>query len=171
VGPSFSTHLVKGSPYVTVVYTNATLRVCSEHMHIVSWEPRQSSVYTSASVSDGPDRDRGEQGIARLGNGQRWFVWASGRVGLHLRRSREGAHGEKNNVLEASRPFSGVLRVALIPPSATDASLQTQEAGAAGAGGGGMSNSFDVYMRYVRRYPTGGHVIYRDRRPFLSSLG
>ena len=65
-----TTHLVKGSPYVTVTYENATPLLKSLTMHILSVDARvvQGSV--------------GVQYVVQLGNFQTWLVYCSQPVAL-----------------------------------------------------------------------------------------
>ena len=66
----FRTHLVKGSPYITVVYEGATPIITSLGTTI-------TSVDTTLSPSGGAENTVGSHYLVKLGNGQQWMVYCS----------------------------------------------------------------------------------------------
>ena len=93
-GGGFKTPLVKGSPFVTVVYTSSTPVVSSELMHFYSIEKKSL---------------KGLNGIVYhiiLGNWMNWLVYCSEDVEFH----------QVGDTLLANRPINGYVRVAYVPP-------------------------------------------------------
>jgi len=133
---AFVAHLVKGSPYVTVTYENATPMVSSINMKITA-------------ISQKPYAGRypcsGEQYILTLGNGQRWLLWASELISLQASNS--------SDILIAKGPFSGTVRLALLPPpsdQSTSLKIPVENA----------DTAFNIYMQYMQRFPTGVDFVY-----------
>ena len=93
VNGKFRTYLVKGSPFITVVYENATPIISSSPVKIVSVDAR----VVKGSV--------GVQYIVTLGNYQKWLVYCSEPVALIWR----------DNTLYSPNPIRGVIRVAILP--------------------------------------------------------
>ena len=93
VNGKFRTYLVKGSPFITVVYENATPMISSSVMKIVSVDAR----VVKGSV--------GVQYIVTLGNFQKWLVYCSEPVALIWR----------DNTLYSPNPIRGFLRIAILP--------------------------------------------------------
>lgn len=93
VGGKYKTHLVKSSPFVTVVYEGATPVISSELMKFLNVEAKvmQNSV--------------GSQYIVTLGNFQKWLVYCSEPV----------AFTWKDNTLTSPAPIRGFVRVAILP--------------------------------------------------------
>lgn len=90
----FKTFLVKGSPYVTVVYENATPIISATLMKILTVESR----VVKGSI--------GVQYIVTLGNFQKWFVYCSEPITLIW----------KDDMLLSPMPIvKGVIRVAILP--------------------------------------------------------
>ena len=96
----FRTHLVKGSPYITVVYEGATPIITSLSTTIIS-------VDTTLSPSGGAGNTVGSHYLVKLGNGQQWLVYCSEpSVSLVW----------KDNTLSSSTPIThGFVRVAVLP--------------------------------------------------------
>ncbi|KAJ1422648.1 endo-1,3(4)-beta-glucanase, partial [Ochromonadaceae sp. CCMP2298] len=93
VGGKYKTHVVKSSPFVTVVYDNATPEITAELMQINSVEARE--------VKDSP----GVKYIVTLGNWQKWLVYCSQPVALQW----------SGNKISSSGPIQGYVRVAILP--------------------------------------------------------
>ena len=93
VNGKFRTYLVKGSPFITVVYENATPMISSTLMKIISVDAR----VVKGSV--------GVQYIVMLGNFQKWLVYCSEPVALIWR----------DNTLYSPNPIRGFIRVAILP--------------------------------------------------------
>jgi endo-1,3(4)-beta-glucanase len=114
-GGSYSTPLVKGSPFITVVYTNSTPSISSD-MHILRVEvldrPRGA----------GPGELDGSLQLVTLGNYLQWLVYCSDPV--HQLRTKETPAGDIAS-LTTGTPISGVVRVALVPLGNTEASVAT----------------------------------------------
>jgi len=89
----YRVHLVKSSPFVTVVYENAAPSITSSLMHILNVEAQ--------SLKD----STGVQYIVTLGNFQKWLVYCSDPLGLVW----------SGNSLTALAPIRGVVRVAILP--------------------------------------------------------
>ena len=90
----FKTYLVKGSPYITVVYENATPIISAPLMRILTVESRVVKGST------------GVQYIVTLGNFQKWFVYCSEPMALTW----------KDDTLLSPLPIvKGVIRVAILP--------------------------------------------------------
>ena len=117
-GGGFRTPLVKGSPFVTVVYTSTTPVVSSELMHFYSVERKII---------------KGVGGILYhiiLGNWMNWLVYCSEDLEFH----------QNGDTLIASRPISGYVRVAYVPPF-SESAIRT-------------------YIQYISKYPTGASFTY-----------
>jgi endoglucanase Acf2 len=93
VNGRYRTHLVKGSPFITVVYENATPIISSALMKINSVDAR----VVRGSV--------GIQYIVTLGNFQKWLVYCSEPVALIWR----------DNTLYSPNPIKGFMRVSILP--------------------------------------------------------
>ena len=93
VNGKYKTYLVKGSPFITVVYENATPMISSTLMKIVTVDARV--VKGSAGV----------QYILTLGNFQKWLVYCSEPVALIWR----------DDSLYSPNPIRGFIRVAILP--------------------------------------------------------
>jgi len=89
----FRTHLVKGSPFITVVYEGATPVISSAQMQFLNVEARL--------IQGRP----GTRYIVTLGNNQKWLIYCSEGV----------AFTWKDNSLTAAGPIRGVVRVAFLP--------------------------------------------------------
>eukprot|EP01041_Mallomonas_annulata_P008922 gene8922-18461_t len=94
----FRTHLVKGSPFVTVVYEGATPIISANSMQILNVEAR----VVKGSV--------GIQYIITLGNYQKWLVYCSEPVAFIW----------KDNTLTAPSAIRGMVRVAILPSQNSD---------------------------------------------------
>lgn len=127
----FDAHLVKGSPYVTVTYKNATPMVSSINMKVISANQKGYA---------GRYPCPGEQYILALGNGQRWLLWASGE--LNLQKS-----SGSSDILLANGLFTGTIRLALLPPPSDNGSGSPVP--------GKEDAAFDIYMQYMQRFPIG----------------
>jgi endo-1,3(4)-beta-glucanase len=101
VNGKFRTHLVKGSPFITVAYENATPVISSALMKIISVDARV--VRGSAGV----------QYIVTLGNFQKWLVYCSEPVALVW----------KENTLYSPNPIKGFIRVAILPVQNAEAAF------------------------------------------------
>jgi endo-1,3(4)-beta-glucanase len=99
----FSTHLVKCSPFVTVVYTSSTPVLRSPLMHIIAVDARVMQNST------------GVQYIVTLGNFQKWLVYCSVPVSLVW----------TEDTLTSAVPISGVVRVAVLPIQTAEAAFAT----------------------------------------------
>jgi endo-1,3(4)-beta-glucanase len=97
----YRTHLVKGSPFVTVVYDNATPVISAGLMRILDL---QSMVVKGST---------GSQYIVTLGNFQKWLVYCSEPV----------AFTWNNDALTAPSTIKGVVRVAILPLQNVDAAF------------------------------------------------
>jgi endo-1,3(4)-beta-glucanase len=99
----YRTHLVKGSPFITVVYDGATPVISSPAMRILRVDARvvQGSV--------------GVQYIVTLGNFQKWLVYCSEPVALVW----------KENTLSSPNPIRGVIRVAILPTQNCETAFNT----------------------------------------------
>lgn len=93
VNGKFRTYLVKGSPFITVVYENATPVITSSLMRIISVDSR----IVKGSI--------GVQYIVTLGNFQKWLVYCSEPVALLW----------KENTLTSPNPIRGFIRVSILP--------------------------------------------------------
>lgn len=92
--------LVKGSPFITVNYANATPVVRFDIMHILSFEPLDSE-----GIETG-----GNQYIVTLGNWQKWLIYIS--------KDKSGAAVDlvrNDDALALSQPYSGYIRVSNLP--------------------------------------------------------
>ena len=93
VNGKLRTYLVKGSPFITVAYENATPIISSTIMKIVTVDAR----VVKGSI--------GVQYIVTLGNFQKWLVYCSEPVALIWR----------DNTLYSPNPIRGFIRVAILP--------------------------------------------------------
>jgi endo-1,3(4)-beta-glucanase len=89
----YRVHIVKSSPFVTVVYENAAPMITSSLMHILTVEPQV--------VKD----STGVQYIVTLGNYQKWLVYCSEPMPLSF----------TGNALFSLTPIRGFIRVAILP--------------------------------------------------------
>ena len=101
VNGKFRTYLVKGSPFVTVVYENATPLISSPLMKITTVDSR--------IVRNSP----GVQYIVTLGNFQKWLVYCSEPVALVW----------KENTLYSPNPIRGYIRVSILPVQNAEAAF------------------------------------------------
>lgn len=92
-GGKYKTHLVKGSPFITVVYDNTTPVITSDIMKILDVE---------AKILKGND---GVQYIITLGNYQKWLLYCSEPIGFSW----------KENSLIGGLPIHGFIRVSVLP--------------------------------------------------------
>lgn len=97
----YKTHLVKGSPYITVVYDGATPVISSSLMRILTVESRVVK------------NNVGVQYIVTLGNFQKWLVYCSEPVALSW----------KDDTLTSPQPIKGIIRVAYLPLQTLEASF------------------------------------------------
>jgi endoglucanase Acf2 len=97
----YRTHLVKGSPFITVVYEGATPVLSANLMQILNVEAK----VVKGSV--------GIQYIVTLGNSQKWLVYCSEPV----------AFTWKDNTLTAPSAIRGMVRVAVLPSQNVDAAF------------------------------------------------
>lgn len=97
----FKTHLVKGSPYITVVYDGATPVISSSLMRILTVESRVVK------------NNVGVQYIVTLGNFQKWLVYCSEPVALSW----------KDDTLTSPQPIKGIIRVAYLPLQTLESSF------------------------------------------------
>jgi endo-1,3(4)-beta-glucanase len=95
--------LVKGSPFVTVVYDNATPLLSSPAMRITAVD--------SKLVNGGT----GTQYLVTLGNFQKWLVYCSESVILSW----------KDNSLAAPTPIKGFIRIAVLPNQNVDGAFNS----------------------------------------------
>lgn len=114
VSGKYRAYLVKGAPFVTVAFENATPVLSSSLMKILTVDARVKNNVP------------GVQYIVTLGNFQKWLVYCSEPVVLVW----------KDNALTSPVPIRGVIRVALLPAQAVEA-------------------SFTTLMMYVQKYPIG----------------
>ena len=89
----YRTHLVKGSPFITVVFEGATPIISSKAMQIIN---------VDAKIFKG---SLGVQYILTLGNFQKWLMYCSEPI----------VFSWKDNVLSSLSPIRGVVRVAILP--------------------------------------------------------
>jgi len=92
-GGTFTNYLVKSSPFVTVVYDNATPVISSDTMQFTS---------VQGQLVEGQS---GTFYLITLGNYQNWFVYSSVPVSFML----------QGNSLVAPLPLTGVIRIAFLP--------------------------------------------------------
>lgn len=97
----YKTHLVKGSPYITVVYDGATPVISSSLMRILTVESRVVK------------NNMGVQYIVTLGNFQKWLVYCSEPVALSW----------KEDTLTSPQPIKGIIRVAFLPLQTLESSF------------------------------------------------
>jgi endoglucanase Acf2 len=100
-GGKYKAHLVKGSPFITVVYENATPVVSTTIAKIINAEFRLSKA------------NPGVQYVVTLSNNQKWLVYCSETVPLIL----------KDNTLTTPYPIRGFIRVAFLPMQNSDAAF------------------------------------------------
>ncbi|MGB0172453.1 MAG: glycoside hydrolase family 81 protein, partial [Flavobacteriales bacterium] len=102
---SMHTDLVRGQPYMTMHYTALT--------------PRIGTVHAINSVNGGPasSANTGTRFEVAMNNGQTWVIYASSTITLSL----------NNGGLQASAPFTGSLRAALLDAS-SEATLDAHAA-------------------------------------------
>lgn len=127
---SFKTHLVKGDPFVTIVYDRATPVVSSEHMKITDV---QHKLFRASKASSSYTVSNGVQYMLTLGNFQNWLLYCSEDV----------AFTWLDNQLVASRPITGFLRIALLPPPNPPFTID---------------NVFDEMVGYAPSYAQGGSM-------------
>lgn len=96
-GGSYKSPLVKGSPYVTVLFDNTTPKISSDFMHILSIEEHVSSIVTT-----------GSRYIITLGNWQKWLLYTSEKLSFT-------EVGEGTDSLVANKAFTGYIRLAILP--------------------------------------------------------
>lgn len=94
----YKVHLVKGSPYITVVFDNVSPVISTGSNKILNAEFRP---FRSAS---------GVQYVLTLSNNQKWLVYCSETVPLNV----------KDNTLTSPYPIRGFVRVAILPLQNTD---------------------------------------------------
>lgn len=94
---------VKGAPFITVVFENATPVITTTIAKIVSAEFRPSRA------------NPGVQYVVTLSNNQKWLVYCSETIPLTV----------KDNSLTSPYPIRGVVRVAFLPPQNVDAAFST----------------------------------------------
>ena len=155
---TYTAHLVKGSPYVTVSYEGATPVIKAPNMQIISVEERNADgkrvgdlepvplppgrrgvkrVLSESTGSAGSPQPAGVQYLLNLGNFQKWLVYVSD-PNTALIWDKVG------NTMTAQSPMeSGFVRVAILPPLKDDMSV---------------SRAFRFLMRHVGVYPTGASV-------------
>ena len=127
------TPLVKGSPFVTVLYENAT-PVISSVMHFTALEECSEKGLSDKRASGGKEAsDRGSAAYElTLGNYQRWLLFCSEPISL----ARSG------DTLAASGAITGYCRVAVLPLQNSGAALR-------------------ALLAHAPRYATGGGVSVR----------
>lgn len=91
---SLKTPIVRGSPYVTAIYDNLTPFLSTAHA-ILQFN------------GNGEESHSGSKFDVHLNNGQRWNIFVLG--GSEITFTQDG------NTLTASNPFTGSIRVALVP--------------------------------------------------------
>lgn len=96
-GGKYKTHVVKGSPFVTVVYENTTPVISSDLMTILDVQSQVFKGLTSV------------QYIVTLGNYQKWLLYCSEPIAFIW----------KNNTLTGSSSIHGFIRVAILPPQSS----------------------------------------------------
>lgn len=96
-GGKYKTHLVKGAPFITVVYDNTTPVISAELMNI--YDVEQKLFKASGD---------GVYYIITLGSWQKWMVYCSENVVFQW----------KDNALTAVSPIRGFVRVAVLPLAA-----------------------------------------------------
>lgn len=94
---------VKGAPFITVVFENATPVITTTIARIVSAEFRPSRA------------NPGVQYLVTLSNNQKWLVYCSETIPLTV----------KDNSLTSPYPIRGFVRVAFLPPQNVDAAFST----------------------------------------------
>eukprot|EP00210_Caulerpa_lentillifera_P000233 g227.t1 len=99
-GQSMESTLFQGSPYFTAIYTNATPMITSVFAIAGS---NFSGIYTGYVFK------------IPLNNGQSWMLYASKDITLRFHTNP--------CIITATAPFTGVLRVALVPPQTQAASI------------------------------------------------
>ena len=99
-----TTHLVKGSPFVTVLYDNATPVLKSNTMHITSVDAR----VVRGSI--------GLQYLVKLGNFQTWLIYCSEPVALVW----------SDDKLTSPNPINGYIRIAILPNQNIESSFKSK---------------------------------------------
>lgn len=99
----YRAYLVKGSPYITVAFDNATPIISSGLMKILTVESR----VVKGSV--------GLQYIVTLGNFQKWLLYCSEPIALIW----------KEDTLTSPLPIRGIIRVAILPLQNMEAAFST----------------------------------------------
>lgn len=89
----YKTHLVKGSPFITVVFEGTTPIISSKAMQILN---------VDVKIFKG---SLGVQYILTLGNFQKWLLYCSEPI----------VFSWKDNILSGLSPIRGVVRVAILP--------------------------------------------------------
>ena len=89
----YKTHLVKGSPFITVIFEGTTPIISSKSMQIIN---------VDAKIFKG---SLGVQYILTLGNFQKWLLYCSEPI----------VFSWKDNILSGLSPIRGVVRVAILP--------------------------------------------------------
>jgi endo-1,3(4)-beta-glucanase len=102
-GGKYKAQLVRGSPFITVLYDNATPVISSMVAKIVSLEFRAAKVAS------------GVQYIVTLSNYQKWLIYCSETAPLAI----------KDNTITSPYPIKGFLRVAFLPLQNPDAAFVT----------------------------------------------
>lgn len=151
-GGNMQTPLVKGSPYLTVVYSGEaggiTPVISSITMRIINVEVRQFTI-TSPSHWYSPFVGKKDtvltHYIVTLGNFQKWLVLFYSSDSSVNDKSKPFFHWNKEkNSLEGhklSKGVSAIVRVAILPPQ-------------------NVENSVALLLRHGSSYPTGGHTTF-----------
>jgi endo-1,3(4)-beta-glucanase len=100
-GGSYTAYLVKGSPYVTILYEQSTPILNMNTMHITNFQ----SITRENSI--------GNQYVVTLGNYQNWLIWGTSDLSLSV----------SGDSLISSVAYSGVIRVAILPIQNADKSM------------------------------------------------
>jgi endo-1,3(4)-beta-glucanase len=135
---SMEAPLVKGSPFITMLYNGATPLISSDLMLFLSVEQisidsigqglkSSMSLLSLVGVNSTYSRPPGTLYMASLGNFQKWLIYCSDPAPLVL----------SGNTLTGSAKFTGIVRVAFLPAQQVDSALA-------------------VLVAHVSRYPTGG---------------
>lgn len=103
----FKTHLVKSSPFVTVVYNGATPVLNSPVIKILTAERRTAE--NNATI-------KGAIYLLTLGHYQRWLLYCSDPNAL--------VWDSSSNTFSATGPLRGVIRLAVLPLESYELSLQ-----------------------------------------------
>ncbi|GMH35794.1 hypothetical protein BSKO_03662 [Bryopsis sp. KO-2023] len=122
-GGSLTLPVVRGAPYATFIFDNLTPKITTQHaiVNIVDANPT------------------GTRFEVFLNNGQKWLIYSSHTITMQF----------ANNEILASAPFTGVLRVAIVPPGERE-SLEDLS----------PDTSFEPWLDDHRHiYPTGGSAV------------